>query len=65
MGFLNDVFDGMRYLDKEGLIDIKPYLYLWRLVTVAMRLPKVPIMEPDLFKCAVSDVGVYDHCEFI
>ena len=58
-GVLKDVFDGMRYLDKEGLIDIDR-VCIYGASYGGYAATQSPIMEPDLFKCAVSDVGVYD-----
>ena len=58
-GVLNDIFDGMVYLDEEGLIDInRACIYGGSYGGYAAT--QAPIMRPDLFKCAVSDVGVYD-----
>jgi len=57
-GVLNDIFDGMRYLDNEGIIDIsRTCIYGGSYGGYAAT--QAPIMEPDLFKCAASDVGVY------
>ena len=56
---MNDIFDGMFYLDEEGLIDInRACIYGGSYGGYAAT--QAPIMRPDLFKCAVSDVGVYD-----
>ena len=58
-GVLNDVFDGMRYLAKEGLIDINRAC-IYGASYGGYAATQSVIMEPDLFKCSISDVGVYD-----
>ena len=58
-GVLNDIFDGMRYLDKEGLIDINKAC-IYGASYGGYAATQSVMMEPDLFKCSVSDVGVYD-----
>tara|TARA_Y100000590_G_scaffold43457_1_gene46238 strand:- start:431 stop:2437 length:2007 start_codon:yes stop_codon:yes gene_type:complete len=58
-GVLNDIFDGMAYLHNEGLIDIsRACIYGGSYGGYAAT--QAAIMRPDLFKCSVSNVGVYD-----
>ena len=58
-GVLNDIFDGMEYLHAEGLIDqFNTCIYGGSYGGYAAT--QAAIMRPDLFKCSVSDVGVYD-----
>ena len=58
-GVLNDIFDGMEYLHDEGLIN-KNRACIYGGSYGGYAATQAPIMRPDLFKCAVSDVGVYD-----
>jgi len=58
-GVLNDIFDGMEYLHQEGLIN-KNRACIYGGSYGGYAATQAPIMRPDLFKCAVSDVGVYD-----
>ena len=58
-GVLNDIFDGMEYLHDEGLID-KNRACIYGGSYGGYAATQAPIMRPDLFQCAVSDVGVYD-----
>ena len=58
-GVLNDIFDGMEYLHDEGLIN-KNRACIYGGSYGGYAATQAPIMRPDLFKCAGSDVGVYD-----
>ena len=58
-GVLNDIFDGMEFLDEEGLID-KNNTCIYGGSYGGYAATQSAIMRPDLFRCSVSDVGVYD-----
>ena len=58
-GVLNDLFDGMAYLHEEGIID-KYNSCVYGGSYGGYAATQSAIMRPDLFKCSVSDVGVYD-----
>jgi dipeptidyl aminopeptidase/acylaminoacyl peptidase len=58
-GVLTDLFDGMDYLHSNGEIDqFNSCIYGGSYGGYAAT--QAAIMRPDLFKCSVSDVGVYD-----
>ena len=58
-GVLTDLFDGMEYLHNKGDIDqYNSCIYGGSYGGYAAT--QGAIMRPDLFKCSVSDVGVYD-----
>jgi dipeptidyl aminopeptidase/acylaminoacyl peptidase len=58
-GVLTDLFDGMAYLHANEEIDqFNSCIYGGSYGGYAAT--QAAIMRPDLFKCAVSDVGVYD-----
>ena len=59
MEFLTDLFDGMDYLHENGVIDKYNSCGLWRSYG-GYAATQSAIMRPDLFKCSVSDVGVYN-----
>ena len=57
-GVLNDIFDGIEYVSDQGLMDInKVCIYGGSYGGYAAT--QSAILRPDLFKCSVSDVGVY------
>lgn len=58
-GVLNDLFDGMGYLHENGIID-KYNSCVYGGSYGGYAATQSAIMRPDLFKCSVSDVGVYD-----
>lgn len=58
-GVLNDIFDGMEYLHEEGLID-KNNACIYGGSYGGYAATQSAIMRSDLFRCSVSDVGVYD-----
>jgi len=58
-GVLNDIFDGMEYLHEEGLID-KNNTCIYGGSYGGYAATQSAIMRSDLFRCSVSDVGVYD-----
>jgi len=58
-GVLNDIFDGMNYLHNEGQIN-KYNSCIYGGSYGGYAATQAAIMRPDLFKCSVSDVGVYD-----
>jgi len=58
-GVLNDLFDGMEFLHKKGEIN-KFNSCIYGGSYGGYAATQAAIMRPDLFKCSVSDVGVYD-----
>ena len=58
-GVLNDLFDGMEYLHEKGQIN-KNNACIYGGSYGGYAATQGAIMRPDLFKCSVSDVGVYD-----
>ena len=58
-GVLTDLFDGMDHLHTEGIID-KYNSCVYGGSYGGYAATQSAIMRPDLFKCSVSDVGVYD-----
>ena len=58
-GVLTDIFDGMDFLHSKG--DINQYnSCIYGGSYGGYAATQSAILRPDLFKCAVSDVGVYD-----
>ncbi|MDP6181657.1 MAG: prolyl oligopeptidase family serine peptidase [SAR86 cluster bacterium] len=57
-GVLNDIFDGIEYASDERLIDINR-ICIYGGSYGGYAATQGAIMRPDLFKCSVSDVGVY------
>ena len=58
-GVLNDLFDGMDYLHAKGEIN-KFNSCIYGGSYGGYAATQGAILRPDLFKCSVSDVGVYD-----
>lgn len=58
-GVLTDLFDGMDYLHENGVID-KYNSCVYGGSYGGYAATQSAIMRPDLFKCSVSDVGVYN-----
>ena len=58
-GVLTDLFDGMDYLHNNGEIN-KFNSCIYGGSYGGYAATQSAILRPDLFKCAVSDVGVYD-----
>ena len=59
-GVLNDIFDGMEFLDEEGLID-KNNTCIYGGSYGGYAATQSAIMRPDLFRCSVSDVGAVSY----
>ena len=57
-GVLNDIFDGIEHLHEQDLLDIKR-ICIYGGSYGGYAATQGAIMRPDLFKCSVSDVGVY------
>ena len=57
-GVLHDIFDGIKYVSDQGLIDINR-ICIYGGSYGGYAATQSAIMRPDLFKCSVSDVGVY------
>ena len=58
-GVLNDLFDGVEYLSKISAIDINK-ICINGASYGGYAAAQGAIMRPDLFKCAISNVGVFD-----
>ena len=58
-GVLEDLFDGMEYLHAKGEIN-KTNSCIYGGSYGGYAAIQSAILRPDLFKCSVSDVGVYD-----
>ena len=56
---LTDMFDSIEYLDSEGVID-KNNVCVYGGSYGGYAATQGPIMRPDLFKCAISEAGLYD-----
>ncbi len=57
-GVLQDIFDGIEYVSDQGLIDINR-VCIYGGSYGGYAATQSAIMRPDLFRCSVSDVGVY------
>jgi len=57
-GVLNDIFDAIEYASDERLIDINR-VCIYGGSYGGYAATQSAIIRPDLFKCSVSDVGVY------
>jgi dipeptidyl aminopeptidase/acylaminoacyl peptidase len=58
-GALTDMFEGIEYYHDEGLID-KDKVCIYGISYGGYASTQGPMMRPDLFKCAVSEAGLYD-----
>jgi dipeptidyl aminopeptidase/acylaminoacyl peptidase len=56
---LTDMFDSIEFLDQEGRID-KDQVCVYGGSYGGYAATQGPMMRPDLFKCAVSEAGLYD-----
>ena len=56
---LTDMFDSIEYLDGEGVID-KNNVCVYGGSYGGYAATQGPMMRPDLFKCAISEAGLYD-----
>ena len=56
---LTDMFDSIEHLDSEGVID-KNNVCVYGGSYGGYAATQGPMMRPDLFKCAVSEAGLYD-----
>ena len=56
---LTDMFDSIEYLDGEGMID-KNNVCVYGGSYGGYAATQGPMMRPDLFKCAISEAGLYD-----
>ena len=56
---LEDMFDSLEYFDDKGLIDINN-VCIYGGSYGGYASTQGPMMRPDLFKCAVSEAGLYD-----
>ena len=56
---LTDMFDSIEYLDSEGVID-KNNVCVYGGSYGGYAATQGPMMRPDLFKCAISEAGLYD-----
>jgi dipeptidyl aminopeptidase/acylaminoacyl peptidase len=58
-GALTDMFEGIEYYHDKGLID-KDRVCVFGVSYGGYASTQGPMMRPDLFKCAVSEAGLYD-----
>jgi dienelactone hydrolase len=58
-GALTDIFEGIDFYQEKGLID-KNRLCIFGISYGGYASTQGPMMRPDLFKCAVSEAGLYD-----
>jgi dipeptidyl aminopeptidase/acylaminoacyl peptidase len=58
-GALTDMFEGIEYYHDKGLID-KDRVCVFGISYGGYASTQGPMMRPDLFKCAVSEAGLYD-----
>ena len=56
---LEDMFDSLDFFDEKGLID-KSNVCVYGGSYGGYASTQAPMMRPDLFKCAVSEAGLYD-----
>jgi pimeloyl-ACP methyl ester carboxylesterase len=56
---LEDMFDSLEFFDEKGLID-KSNVCIYGGSYGGYASTQAPMMRPDLFKCAVSEAGLYD-----
>ena len=56
---LEDMFDSLEYYDEMGLIDINN-VCIYGGSYGGYASTQAPMMRPDLFRCAVSEAGLYD-----
>ena len=56
---LEDMFDSLEFYDEKGLID-KSNVCIYGGSYGGYASTQAPMMRPDLFKCAVSEAGLYD-----
>ena len=56
---LEDIFDSLEFFDEKGLID-KSNVCIYGGSYGGYASTQAPMMRPDLFKCAVSEAGLYD-----
>ena len=56
---LTDMFDSIEHLDSEGVID-KNNVCVYGGSYGGYAATQGPMMRPDLFKCAISEAGLYD-----
>ena len=56
---LTDMFDSIEHLDSEGMID-KNNVCVYGGSYGGYAATQGPMMRPDLFKCAISEAGLYD-----
>ena len=56
---LEDMFDSLDFFDNKGLID-KSNVCIYGASYGGYASTQAPMMRPDLFKCAVSEAGLYD-----
>ncbi len=56
---LTDMFDSIEYLDKKGELN-KEQVCVYGASYGGYAATQGPMMRPDLFKCAVSEAGLYD-----
>ena len=56
---LTDMFDSIEHLDNEGVID-KNNVCVYGGSYGGYAATQGPMMRPDLFKCAISEAGLYD-----
>ena len=56
---LEDMFDSLDFFDDKGLID-KSNVCIYGASYGGYASTQAPMMRPDLFRCAVSEAGLYD-----
>jgi len=56
---LEDMFDSLDFFDNQGLID-KSNVCIYGASYGGYASTQAPMMRPDLFRCAVSEAGLYD-----
>jgi len=56
---LTDMFDSIEFYDKKGMID-KEQVCIFGISYGGYAATQGPMMRPDLFKCAISEAGLYD-----
>ena len=56
---LTDMFDSIEFLDSKGMVN-KDQVCVYGGSYGGYAATQGPMMRPDLFKCAISEAGLYD-----
>ena len=56
---LTDMFDSVEFLDSQGMVN-KDQVCVYGASYGGYAATQGPMMRPDLFKCAISEAGLYD-----